>query len=135
MSDFREVKRGFLFGAGAYVGWVLVKWGVMIAIVSVSTCAICTFSLTHMDKTEKAITKVEKALDYNIISPKRGLKVGDELAYRSNCAVRSKPSRKSKRVGTAKARMVFKVKDRKGKWRMISLPDGTIGWAGCGDRL
>jgi hypothetical protein len=129
MDNFKD---GLKFGAGAYLGWILIKWGVLITIVAVGSCAVFTYALGPQRKsTEVAISKVEKALDFNIISPKMGLKVGDELAYKKSCPVRSRPSDRAKRVATAKARMVFRVKARRGKWRMIQLPNGTVGWTGC----
>jgi hypothetical protein len=134
MSDFKD---GLKFGAGVYLGWVLVKWGVLITFVFVGSCALITYAIhpNNVKDTERVISKIEKSTDFNIISPKRGLKVGDELAYKKNCPLRSKPSHKAKRVGTARGRMVFRVKARRGDWRMIQLPDGTVGWANCRGRL
>lgn len=130
MSDLTD---GVKFGAGAYVGWVLVKWGVLITMIVVGSCAVCNYALAPQNimSTEKAIGKIEKTLDFEIITPKAGLEVGDDLAYKKKCPIRSRPTNKAKRVGTAKARMVFKVKARKGNWRMIQTPNGTVGWCGC----
>jgi uncharacterized protein YgiM (DUF1202 family) len=134
MSDFKE---GLKFGAGAYLGWVLVKWVVLIAIVVTSTCAICTYSLApnNINKTEKAISSVEKTLDFNVISPKRGLHVGDDVAYKQNCKIRSGPGTGYNRVGRVKARKTYKVLALSGKWRKIKLTNGIVGWCGCRDRL
>lgn len=134
MADFKE---GLKFGAGAYLGWVLIKWGVMIAIVVTGTCAVCTYSLApeNIQKTEKAISKVEKTMDFNIMSPKRGLKVGDDVAYKQSCRIRSGPSTKFRKVGRVKARKTYKVLALNGKWRKIKLSNGTVGWCGCRDRL
>ena len=134
MENFTD---GIKFGAGAYFGWILVKWGVLITMVMVGSCAVCSYALAPQNqaRTEKAISKIEKTLEFNIVSPKRGLKVGDDLAYKRSCPIRSRPSRRAKRVAMAKARMVFKVKARRGNWRMIQTPNGTVGWAGCRGRL
>lgn len=112
-----SLANGVMFGAGAYLGYVLVKWGVAMVIV-LTICFIIGYY---------AISQIDAEMLENSAK--------DQVTYKTNCAVRSRPSSHSRRVGRAKAWKRFIVSEKKNGWLKIELPNGRKGWTGCVDRI
>jgi hypothetical protein len=114
MGNFSD---GLKFGVGAYLGWLVVKWGILILCL-LTICATVTFyALSRMDPQD--VKNVYR----------------DQVTYKSNCAVRSRPSYQARRIGKAEAWKRLFVTEKKDGWLKVELPSGRKGWCGCVDRI
>lgn len=114
MSDFGD---GLKFGAGAYLGWLVVKWGIGILLLLIICGTVIFFAFSRITKED--ISNANR----------------DQVTHKVNCTIRSKPTRGSRAVGTAKAWDRLFVTDKKDGWLKVELPNGHVGWSGCVERI
>ncbi len=53
------------------------------------------------------------------------------VTYDSNCIVRQRPTKSSRRIGSLVAGKRYDVIRSKGRWRLVALPSEAHGWVGC----
>ncbi len=103
---------------------------VLIFVVAPIMCGMCVIGGgAVIDEQEKA-ERVEQKAAVAASAP-----MGESVMYESNCNVRSSPKVGRNKVGLARKSKAYPVTDVQGKWKKITLDNGTTGWCGCSEEL
>jgi len=118
-----SLKHGLQVGAGFFVGYFLMRFLSIMAMIVVGTIIITAVCVPTCEKYEnEIITPVENASGVSFDL--------EQVTWPQGCRVRARPSTNSRIIGHVTPKRRYYVMQRKGRW--IKVGGFTLkGWVGC----
>jgi uncharacterized protein YgiM (DUF1202 family) len=124
-----NIKKGMEVGIGFGLGYVTFRifWWIgkviAISVLSVSVVAsVLSYVASNPRNADIALQKIENATGVATVS--------STVAFPKGCTIRSRPSRRSSKIGRAKPGQKLIIVGRHGNWKHVKTSKGT-GWVGC----